>query len=1145
MVPESDAPDLHSRPRHERPESPRDGRTAGSAPSPGDVAAPRGVPQRVGRYRVLRELGRGGMGVVYLGEDSTLGRKLAIKVLSADLAADATRLARFEREARLLASLNHPNIAVVHSFEHDRQDVFMTMEFVEGESLESRLERTRLSVAETLDLIRQVADALDAAHERGVVHRDLKPANVMLTASGRVKILDFGLAKSVMGAGAVSESLTLAGAILGTLGYASPEQLRSEDVDERTDLWAFGCVAYQCLTGRPPFPGRTTLEVIDATLGASPDWTALPVDVPDDVRALIESCLARDRDDRPSDMTAVCNVLNRTPGTTIPRPRRDPAEVPHNLPRPISSFVGRRAQLGELGELIRSERLCSLVGPGGCGKTRLSIEFACRNLGEFPQGVWFVELAPFDDAAALLGAVAMTIGVRKEEGRTLTQTIVRTLADAPALLVLDNCEHLIDACAELVTACLEAGSALRILTTSREPLRVRGECVHRLPPLELPAERTSHALDELKDVEAVRLFSDRAASAGAGFELDDTNAADVVEICRRLDGIPLALELAAARTPILSVAEIADRLGDRFRLLTSGTRGALPHHQTLRVSIDWSHELLSPAEQSLFRRLAVFSGGWTLPSAEAVCAFGELAADDILDVSGSLIARSLVEVSRDRLPAPGGPRYSMLETIRAYALERLAESSDRDPVERHHRDHILELVERAAPMLSGSAQAEWFDRLAAEHDNLVAVLFRCLDRGDVGAAVRIVEVVSRFWRVRGHWAIGRLSCTRVLEHPGCPASSTDRAIVLECAGKLEWKAGEAELAERYFEEALEIATRVGAEAVTANALRGLGSIAQQHGDHAKAGARLEESLEIARRLGDEIGVAEALNALGSLSHASGDLTRASARFEESLDIWRQAEDGVSAANVLNNLAVVAMRRGDFDRALELFGESLGHARAVRDEHAVAATLNNLGMVAHMMSDDAGARGYFESALEIRRRMKNPWGVALALRNLGEVTDDPDEATALQEESLAIAKRLGDREGIANCLGNLGSLAAARGDHVEAVALQAEQLEILRDLENRVGVIESLESLGLVLVSLGRLAPAVRTLAAAGSLRERARAPLPPADHTRLDRGANAAREGLDAREFETAWTEGRAMSADAAVDSVLAEAGRHAPAHDI
>ena len=452
----------------------------------------------LGRYQIIGPLGAGGMGEVYRAQDARLDREVAIKMLPAELARDPEALARFEREAKLLAALNHPHIATIHGLEQsDRDESYLILELVEGQPLTERLLDGPLPVGEALRVGAQVSEALEAAHERGVIHRDLKPANVMVSPRGWVKVLDFGLAtRTDDRAGAMPGGVWVDedGGVMGTPGYMSPEQVLAQPQDHRTDLFSFGCVLYECMTGRRAFPGDNIYVVTAAVLSEDPDWSALPPDTPPRARDLLERCLAKDVEARPDSMTTVRAWLDEAMGVGAaiigPREAHLPAapgrRALHNLPPQVTSFIGRDAEIAECTRLLENTRLLTLTGVGGCGKTRLALRVAETLLDETWDGVWFVDLAPLTDAERVPDVVASALSLRDEPGRTAAEGIAAFLAGKHVVLAVDNCEHVLAACAHLVDALLRGCPRLRILASSREALGIGGEQAYRVPSLSVP-----------------------------------------------------------------------------------------------------------------------------------------------------------------------------------------------------------------------------------------------------------------------------------------------------------------------------------------------------------------------------------------------------------------------------------------------------------------------------------------------------------------------------------------------------------------------------------------------------------------------------------------------------------------------------------
>jgi predicted ATPase/class 3 adenylate cyclase len=600
-------------------------------------------------------------------------------------------------------------------------------------------------------------------------------------------------------------------------------------------------------------------------------------------------------------------------------PLRSLDALPHNLPLPLTSFVGRERELATTRALLAAHRLVTLTGAGGVGKTRLALEAAGALAPAYPDGVWLAELAALADPALVPQAVAAAAGVREQPGWPLLTTLADALRPKRLLLVLDNCEHLVEACARLADALLRACPDLRVLATSREALGVAGETPYRVPSLALPDPARPPPVGALVDYEAVRLFVERAAVAQPAFALTAHNAPAVAQVCCQLDGIPLALELAAARLTVLPVEQVAARLDQRFRLLTGGSRTALPRQQTLRAAIDWSYALLSEPEREVFHRLSVFAGGWTLEAAEAVCAGGALAAEDVLERLARLVDRSLVVAE----VGDGPVRYRLLETLRQYGRERLVASGEAEAVGARHAAYYQALAEAAAPALRGPEQTAWLDRLATEHDNLRAALRRALERGDAPRGLRLGRALWWFWYLRGHYREGWTLLAALLALPAGPDLAAARAALLRGTGLLARVTGAYPAARGALEEGVGLARQGGDPRQLAELLAALGFVARLQEDYATARSCLEEALDLARAAGHSWFVANALNHLGELAlEADRDAEAAWRLYEQSLALYRQLGDPRMLAVVLVGRGRVARARGDGPGARAALAEAL-------------------------------------------------------------------------------------------------------------------------------------------------------------------------------------------------------------------------------
>jgi non-specific serine/threonine protein kinase len=601
----------------------------------------------------------------------------------------------------------------------------------------------------------------------------------------------------------------------------------------------------------------------------------------------------------------------------------DAAVRAHNLPQPLTSFVGHENDLAEYAHTLEQTRLLTLSGIGGCGKTRLAIELARMVVPSFPDGVWFVDLAPVAEPERVATAVATTLAVREEVGKPIDETVAHHLADRQLLLVLDNCEHVVAACATLAERFLMAAPGVRALITSREGLGIAGERVVPVRSLASPPVGSIQAPGAIAEFEAVRLFVDRARHMAPNFALNDANAAAIAEICHRLDGIPLALELAAARIRMLSVEQICAKLDDRFRLLTGNLR-AMSRHQTLLATMQWSYDHLTPVQQQLLRRLSVFAGGWTLDGAVRIA--GEALDEyEVLDRLARLADQSLITIQRVE---DGTTRYSMLETVRQYAQERLNEAQETESTRNRHVDFYVALAEQAEPELVGREQSTWLARLDVERENFVAAHAWCNSMDEFAPlALRLVHSLNQYWVKRAQMALGHRLTVRALMQPGVDTGNLSHCRALWAAAVFAYFMGRYAEARDWVEQSLTIAREIREERNVVEALRLLGYVVLALGDRELARQRFEEALGLARQAGDKRQLASALNALAVWHSAEGDLDKSEPLFEGALGIERELADPGSIAIGLTNLAFVSTHRGLGERARVMLREGL----AIADE----------------------------------------------------------------------------------------------------------------------------------------------------------------------------------------------------------------------
>ncbi len=690
-----------------------------------------------------------------------------------------------------------------------------------------------------------------------------------------------------------------------------------------------------------------------------------------------------------------------------------PAEFPplktldaraHNLPIQLTSFVGREQEMQDVKGLLGASRLVTLIGSGGAGKTRLGLQVSADLIDDFADGVWLVELAPLTDPRLVPQTMATVLGIKEQPGAAITDTLTKELRNKELLLILDNCEHLVDASARLCQSLLAICAGVHLLVTSRETLRVPGETTYRVPSLPTPDPKTTPSVASLTQYAAVRLFIDRAVAVRPEFVVSNANAPALASICHRLDGIPLALELAAARVRSLSVDDIDRRLDQRFRLLIGGSRTALPRQQTLRALIDWSYELLDASERALFGRLSVFAGGWALEVAVHVCGGEGVDASEIADLLTSLADKSLVVVE----PAGTSVRYGLLETVRQYARDRLQERGEEARWQARHLACFLALAEEAAPQLMGADQQAWLERLDREIDNLRLALTRSsAPGGDAESGLRLAGALWRFWYVHGHIDEGR--------------------------GQLN---------------ALLAATPDAPPAARAKALNGAGALALEQADYPAAKAMFGECLLLRRALGDRQGIAGVLGNLGSVAMQQGDPPSARALLEECLAIFRELGDRQHIATALNQLAIVSFDQGDYPVARKLHEEGLAIAREQRNRHGIATSLVNLGGVASDQGDYPAARALYEESLALFRGLADRLGIAYSLAGLGHVArreGDLSAARALLDESLAICRDLGHLISVASSMEGLADIAFATAETGRAARILGAAERLREDI----------------------------------------------------------------------------------------------------
>jgi non-specific serine/threonine protein kinase len=678
----------------------------------------------------------------------------------------------------------------------------------------------------------------------------------------------------------------------------------------------------------------------------------------------------------------------------------------HNLPAQLTSFIGRAKEMAEIKQAVAERRLVTLIGPGGTGKTRLSLQTAADLFESFPDGVWFIELAPLADPALVLKTVTTTLGLREEAGRPLLDILKDYLRAKDVLLILDNCEHLLEAAARVTATLLSTCPKLHVLASSRESLGIPGEMPYRVPPLSIPDPRALPSVETMAGYEAVQLFVERARTVMPTFRLTDENALAVAQVCQRLDGIPLAIELAAARTNLLKVEQIASRLDDVFRLLTGSSRTALPRQQTLRATIDWSYNLLSEPERILLRRLITFVGGWTLEAAEAVCASAQgdirVGPAEILDLLNALVNKSLVMVEREQGQEA---RYLLLETIRQYAREKFSESGEAGSIRDQHLAYFLALAGRAEPEVQGAEQKAWFDRLEAEHDNFRTALEWSLEGGASRAQSGLQMAISLwwFWFMRGHASEGGGWLERLLADS---QASTDLASRAKAISRLGWL----KIDPAFMEEGLALRRSLGPADRESMAIVfwTMGARAWYLADYARARSFEEQGLQIFRELGHRWGMCETLTWMGMALVKQGDLQQATAVLEESLVLARQARDVNEIAFSLWQLGNTATAKGNYEQATQLLEESLALYKEIKQTQGVIWSISSLGKTALQQGNYQQAVSRYKEALALYWEIGNERLIAEGLEHLAYAAlhGQPEQAAKLLGTAEALRESSG-------------------------------------------------------------------------------------------------------------------------------------------
>ena len=969
---------------------------------------PRLASALAARYRLDSELGAGGMATVYLAEDLKHQRKVAIKVLRPELSA-ALGAERFLREITTTANLRHPNILPLYdSGEHDGF-LFYVMPYVEGESLRARMDReNQLPMDDALRIADEIADALNYAHNRGVIHRDIKPENILLE-DGRAVVADFGIAQAISASG---EKLTMTGMAVGTPQYMSPEQSGGETVDGRSDLYAVGCVLYEMLAGTPPFTGPNAMAIMARhMIDPVPRLTTVRPTVAPHVTEAIERALAKNPSDRfPSIAdwrkairSAVGTVSGMTTGATtqVPSIRKPP-------PTPATPLLGRESVLITACERVHGgARVLTVTGVGGTGKTRLAIELFRRLQSEYPGGAAFVSLASVTSADEVMPTISATLEIAEAHGRSALDALATVIGEGRILLVLDNLEQVVEAATDIGTL-VSRCPGLQVIATSRRPLKIGAEAELALSPLELPGKGTTQT-DELSRCPSVALFVQRAEKVKPGFALTSANAASVVGICRSLDGLPLALELAAARVRILEPAVLLQRLDHALDLLSSGDRDLPLRQRTLRATISWSYSLLDESEQRLLRTLSVFHEGWTLEAVEQVC-FADAERWQAVDQLESLVEKGLVRV------IDGGERYSLLETIRAFAAEQLHAGGEVDPMRDAHAMFFLELARGIDAGVQGGGQVEAVQRGRTENANTLAALQWLLARARTGApdaiehGLLLCGYLGWYWHIVGLHMVARDTVDALLALGSGRAPSRGRALALFTGGMVSANTGEMEKAIGEWTGMLDDGRAIGDPSIVTFAQLGLGYLNLGLGRLDEARAPLEEAIKGAERGGFDFLSSLSRTVNGMRMFVTGDVEGGIAMVESARRIQLRISDYEGGGMALSFLASMKFAQGELPAAIQLYREAEEAFEMIGDKPEIARVQCEMGYAALAAASLDKARRVFERALRTYDEVGSPRGAGQALLGLA-ATEAAAGNSERAVELAAAAQVMSERAGV--------------------------------------------------------------------------------------------------------------------------------------
>lgn len=970
-------------------------------------------------YEVGHEIGRGGMGVVHKGLDKRLNRPVALKFLNttADLG-DEQKL-RLQHEASTLAQFNHPAIASIYAMdETDHGQLFLVLEWVSGTTLAERLSQGTLDLKEACQLFEGLISALTTTHKVGFAHGDLKPENIMIDSDGKPRLLDYGLAR------ALESPNPGRGEIWGTPGYMSPEQWKGNPASELSDVFALGTILWECLCGEKLFSRDSFEETKKATLTFVPNFDTLPAEIRKGVVAAVSREPAARRSALHDLRVAIQSVLHPSGRVTTTKPS-------HNLPASSTPFVGRRIELQSLPDLIRNSRLLTLHGPGGSGKTRLTMEVCHQLKHDYADGIWSFDFSEIASLDQLEGLILRTLSLREKPDQGALETLVSSAQEHRSLWIFDNCEHVLDECARIINQVLVRCPDITILATSREPLGLSGEQKFPVPSLSMTAT------DQEPNSEAVQLFVSRAKAADPDFLLSDQTRDAVISICRQLEGLPLAIELAAARVSAMSVHMISERLKDHLEDIAQ-SRTPVERHRSLRAAFNWSYELLDVSEQALLCRASLFESGWNLTHLEYVVADNHvIQQSQVFGILTALIEKSLIV--RDASQKAEG-RYRMLETQKQFATEHLS-TKDRHRFSHRLLRTMINLVEEARRGFQGTDQAKWTRTMDLEHGNALVALEWAHQQGFDEDAWRLASALTSYWFQQSQFETAVLWETRLLESPTAEVSSETKRKLYLGFGLIASERTDYVKAKKL----LSIAYDKGSvrDATTATTLRTLGVVATREDRHDEARKHFTESLALNRSVPDADSEVRTLIFLGNLAITQGEYERAMKIYAEVIsEHWDSMSDFFRTA-ILGDDAYLSNYAGDFERSADYASRSRVYAKKAKVPAEIARGHINLGRSLFYSGDLEGARTNLTLAVKLTQSLDHPFYRSFAssylLDCLLAIKEDPKHLEEVFTHAFAACRVPAGR---CSLLTRGAEVALLNENHQQALSRSQEATQIL-------------------------------------------------------------------------------------------------------